>query len=167
MTARKGRRPTPLTTRFWDKVQRGGAEVCWPWVARRDRGGYGQFWYNRRQTIAHRVAWTIAKGPIPDGLCVLHHCDNRPCVNPAHLFLGTNADNAHDAMLKGRLADRRGEANGQSKLTEDDVLGVRAARAAGETEVSIARRYHVSQTTISHIVRGKKWAHLRSQLEGA
>ena len=87
--------------RFWAKVDKDGD--CWTWMARRQpRGGYGQFQLDGRTRSAHRVAWTLTNGPIPDGLCVLHRCDNPPCVNPEHLWLGTKAENNQDMTEKGR-----------------------------------------------------------------
>lgn len=88
--------------RFWNKVDRSGD--CWTWQGSRDRKGYGRVSVNQRPVLAHRFSWTLSHGPIPDGLCVLHKCDNPPCVNPEHLFLGTIADNNRDMVAKGRHA---------------------------------------------------------------
>lgn len=91
--------------RFWSHVVVRGANECWEWTAsvRQGRdGGYGMFWVDGKCWGAHRVSWTLHFGPIPDGLCVLHRCDNRPCQNPGHLFLGTKKDNNRDKSAKGR-----------------------------------------------------------------
>ena len=88
------------TERFWGKVHI--TNGCWEWAKARDHGGYGRFYTGTVNVGAHRMAWVLAVGPIPNGLCVLHRCDNPPCVNPDHLFLGTIRDNVHDAMKKGR-----------------------------------------------------------------
>jgi hypothetical protein len=86
--------------RFWAKATRGG---CWLWQGYRDRDGYGHHHYNGRRWRAHRLAWTLARGPIPGGLYVCHRCDNPPCVNPAHLELGTQKENIGDCLAKGRF----------------------------------------------------------------
>ncbi len=109
---------------------------------------------------AHRLSYEIHAGPIPDGLCVCHHCDNPPCVNPAHLFLGTRADNSEDAVVKGRMARQIGERNSRAKLTEDDVREIVRLRKTGLTQQAIADLYNVSQVRVSSIMLGKSWSHL-------
>jgi len=96
--------------------------------------------------------------PIPSGLFVCHHCDNPPCCNPAHLFLGTPGDNIRDAARKGRMA--HGERSATSKLTEDQVLEIRSHSAAGESYASIARRFPCSNRTVSAVVRRHTWRHI-------
>lgn len=99
-------------TRFWAKVDKSaGPDACWLWTAAKRKTGYGLF-YIRRAHGSHRIAWAMDKGPIPDGLCVCHRCDNPPCCNPAHLFLGTYADNNHDKEIKGRGNHASGNKNG-------------------------------------------------------
>lgn len=145
--------------RFWSKVAVGPVDECWEWQAGRFQGtGYGAFrvpagparW--DKLWAAHRVAWVLTYGPIPNGLHVLHHCDNRACCNPAHLFLGTNADNIEDAMRKGRMA---------KKLTKADVRAIRTLYASGEYYLrELAERFGVSVQLISKIVNRKCWAWL-------
>lgn len=93
--------------RFWEKVDQGEADECWPWTASTDRYGYGQFHVDGRSLRAHRVSYELANGAIPEGRLVMHTCDNPPCVNPAHLVLGTAAENMQDKVRKGRQSNGR------------------------------------------------------------
>jgi hypothetical protein len=86
--------------RFWSRVRKG--DDCWEWLGRTSTNGYGAVWADKRDRRAHRVAWELVNGPIPDGLYVCHHCDNKRCVRPDHLFIGTATDNMQDALRKGR-----------------------------------------------------------------
>ena len=153
----------PLETRFWPKVKRGGPDDCWLWTGA-TRGGKDGKWYGCLvvrftgkpvSTAAHRVSWVLQVGMIPVGFCVLHRCDNGLCVNPGHLFLGTNEDNIQDMVNKGRQV--HGERQHSARLTRRDVLAIRAAWRAGETQTSLAERYPVTQPTISSICRKKIW----------
>lgn len=135
----------------------GNPADCWEWMGGRLKTGYGAFWLNGRTEKAHRVSWEIHRGKIPEGLFVLHKCDNPPCVNPEHLFIGTTLDNVRDKIQKGRLRVPRGEDSGVSKLTEAQVIAIRADR---RYQAIIASEYGVAQTTISNIKRRKKWGWL-------
>lgn len=162
----------PLEERFWAKVQK--SEACWVWRGTIDArtGGYGRFRPDGhgRQVRAHRVSWELANGPIPEGMHVLHRCDNPPCVRPDHLFLGTNRDNIADRVAKGRgrgftfrpdaRSKPRGSQNGMAKLLESDIPHIRAAAAAGESQRAIARRYGVDPGTVWGIVRRRTWRHV-------
>jgi hypothetical protein len=130
---------------------------CWIWTGTRDRLGYGRFGLNGRQPGAHRISWELHRGDIPSGMNVCHQCDVPNCVNPDHLFLGTQKDNLHDCSVKGRTP--RGEKQGRSKLKTADVLEIR--RLAGMTsQRSIALRFGVSQSTVCDIIAGRKWCHV-------
>jgi hypothetical protein len=154
-----------LAARFWSKVDRSdGPMACWPWTASRFAFGYGRFSDRRRRgnvERSHRIAWELERGPIPTGLQVLHSCDNAPCCNPAHLWLGTNLDNMSDKALKGRTWDERGEANPRAKLKEADVLAIRSADLGQYGSlVGLARSLGVTTQTIREIRSRKRWPHL-------
>jgi hypothetical protein len=142
--------------RFWKFAPEVDPDQCWEWQSTRNRRGYGKFWLNGRTDLAHRVSYRIYYGTIPAGLQVRHSCDNPPCVNPAHLSLGTGKDNARDALDRDRY--RRGSENGTAKLTEGQVSEIRKCWAAGETQVSMARRFGVSRAAIQWILNGRSWA---------
>lgn len=147
-------------TRFFAKVQKGEPHECHPWIARRDAKGYGIFYANDESFRAHRVAWVIANGPIPDGLLVLHRCDNPSCVNPEHLFLGTNADNAADKVAKGRVSRQKGELCGTSKLTDQGVRSMRTMRKLGISIRDISLHFQVTKSAVKAVLYGKTWSHV-------
>ena len=131
---------------------------CLEWTGHRDEWGYGRYGADKR---AHRVSYAEAFGPIPDGMLVCHRCDNPRCVNPAHLFLGSNADNVRDRNDKGRYADTKGEKNPASKLTETQVREIRKKYAnGGITQPQLALEYGFKQPSISDIIRRKTWSHI-------
>ena len=131
------------------------SDGCWEWTAGKTVDGYGKFDFAGKTQHAHRVAYQLYIGEITAGLLVCHRCDNRKCVNPAHLFLGTQADNMRDCMDKGRRAS--GEKHYRSKLIEEQVIEIRLKYAEGATQVNLAKEYGMSQTTISEIVRHCIW----------
>lgn len=142
--------------RFWGKVTKG--EGCWNWTGSRNSDGYGQFRCDGKARKAHRVSFVIANGGIRDGLCVCHRCDNPSCVNPEHLFAATHQVNMKDCAKKGRM--HLGEKCANSKLTAGDVIEIRRAYHAGETQHSIGRRYGISQVTVFKIVNRRTWPHV-------
>ena len=149
--------------RFWERVDRSGA--CWLWIGRgRHRFGYGKCTFQGKDWNAHCLAWFLTNGPIPNGLCVLHQCDNPPCCNPAHLFLGTKGDNSRDMFSKGRNAPQAGERNPSARLTTNQVRAIRrrlpkrvAAKFPYGTLRALAREFGVSEATINMIASGKHW----------
>lgn len=143
-----------LSERFWSKVERRGPDECWLWQASLYPRGYGQFWLDGAMHGSHRISYVLANGPIPNGLCVCHACDVRSCVNPRHLFLGTQADNMADKVAKGRTPILRGERNGRAKLTAVQVEEIRLSTAS---RAELARRYGVTQAAIGKIVRRESW----------
>jgi hypothetical protein len=136
----------------------GGPADCWEWQASRSPRGYGKVKIKGRELRAHRVAYEAAKGPIPTGLIVRHTCDNPPCCNPAHLLVGTSADNSADMLERRRQL--LGEQVDRAKLTAQDVVEIRARYAAGERCASIARDFPVGWSAIKDVVRRATWAHV-------
>lgn len=133
---------------------------CWEWNAYCGGPGYGQIGIGGyKLEYAHRLAWMLTYGEVPDGLFVLHRCDNRRCCNPMHLFLGTNAGNMADCCMKGRTS--RGELRPQAILTEVDVDTIRKRCEAGETCKAIGDEYGIARTTVSGIKHHYSWRHLK------
>jgi HNH endonuclease len=192
----------PLAERFWAKVRKGNdlyewtgygvsiADACWEWQGCRHRFGHGYIGLGGRKggtSVVHRVSWELHYGPIPDGLVVRHRCDNPPCVNPAHLLLGTQADNMADMVSRGRQAcgpnngrarmakpevsrverlATSGERNHKAKLTAAQVQEIRLALIRGDLQREIASRYGVKQMQISRIKLNKAWQSTNAERGG-
>jgi hypothetical protein len=167
--------------RFWRGVNKDGPihpvhGQCWVWTLGLFENGYGAFWVGDRQKRAHRYSWEVHVGPIPKGKRILHRCDNPCCVNPKHLFVGTDADNIADMVAKGRHphgethgsvtkpeARPRGEGHGMAKLTDEDVREIRRLyrwRSKEFGTYGLANRYNVTQHLIVLILQGKIWTHV-------
>ena len=152
---KKGR---TIEQRFYDFVLPEPNSGCWLWVGYYYGNGYGGFNTGKGcHTHAHRYSWRLHKGEIPDGMIVCHHCDNRSCVNPDHLFVGTYSDNANDMFAKGRNNTPRGERHAKAKLTEQDVYNIRADT---RTLVEIGKQYGFDKSYVWKIKNRWHWKHL-------
>lgn len=149
-----------FAARFWDRVSKAPHPLgCWEWMRAVASTGYGVMNIGSERTVmraAHRLAWELTHGPVPDGLFVCHTCDNKRCCNPDHLWLGTSAQNTADATTKGRMA--KGEQ--RSLLRTEQVRDIRRRVSAGEVQRVVAEQYGICQQTVSDICRGKRWRHL-------
>lgn len=154
--------PNPVKFTFLQRLNQGYTldpnSGCHVWNGGKVKG-YGNVHRSRkhRHVYAHRLSWELNRGMIPQGLCVLHKCDNRPCVNPDHLFLGTYRDNNYDARIKGRHSGPKGETHPYAKLSERDVIEI---RASAERTVDLALKYGVVARTIWAIQSKRTWKHL-------
>ncbi len=147
--------------KFWKKIGKCDEDSCWGWEGCLNKKGYGTWDMAKRKQTAHRWAYIFACGPIPDGMGVLHHCDNPGCVNPKHLFLGTNADNVADKVAKGRQWHPIGELHHKAKLNRDQVLMIREMLESGMPGHMLAVQFGVSRTTIYGIrARKDRWLHV-------
>lgn len=152
--------------RFWSRVDRSGPTLreelgqCWICTSAKDKDGYARIYSNMKHNnvCAHRLAWEIIRGAIPENMLVLHKCDNPACVRPEHLFLGSQAENMNDKTTKVRQA--RGERHGMSVIGPDDVREIRRLEGTGLTQSEIASRFGLQQTQVWRILRGKSWRHV-------
>lgn len=150
-----------LQTRFeqYTPIPRDNGCLDWP-LAQSKSTGYGSFWFDRKPMYAHRAAYEVVNGPIPPNQMIRHSCDNRMCVNPEHLSLGTAQDNVQDMVDRDRNA--RGSRDGNAKLDEQQVTEIWTLIQSGSSKTSIANRYGVSRQTIWHIEIQRTWGHLTS-----
>lgn len=148
------------TARFWKKVDKSGN--CWLWKAYIKTNGYGQFQIEKKPYLAHRISWIIHNGDIPNGLQVLHKCDVRNCVNPNHLWLGTQGDNVRDMEKKNRGVHPTGEEHGRSKLKEFEVRQIKTALKTPYHGIvnDLAFKYGVDASHISKIKSKVSWKHI-------
>jgi hypothetical protein len=151
-----------LEVRLWRHVEK--TETCWLWRGCISNKGYGRirvFIDGKPKMIeSHRIAWQVTHGPIPPGLHVLHKCDNPPCCNPDHLFLGTHGDNMRDMESKGRSNKTRGSKHHNAKLSEDDVREIRRLYSAGFNRRRIAEKFRVTLAAVKLIAARKSWKHV-------
>ena len=150
---------TPAETSFWEKVDRGDDDECWPWRGACTGFGHGRMRIDNVEVFAHRFSYKLHFGEIPTAKMVRHRCDNPPCCNPRHLVLGTRIDNARDAVERGRTC--RGERHPSAKLTAEDVREIRRLYESGNTShARLAARYGVSPGAVGAVVRRECWAHI-------
>lgn len=147
-----------IVDRFWAQVDMGMG--CWNWKGSPSGNGYGELQLagSRKKVRAHRFSWELHFAPIPNGLFVCHRCDNRMCVNPAHLFLGTQEDNMRDAASKLRMP--HGEGQHLAKLNDVSVALIRRRHSAGESLAALAVEYGVTKQAVWHVVHRKTWKHI-------
>lgn len=153
---------------FWGYVDKsGGPSACWPWTAGRGRRGYGKAWRRGRTLGAHKIAFELTVGPVADGMYVCHHCDNPPCCNPTHLYVGTPKQNTADSVLKGRRNTPTGERLPHTVLSESKVADILERHSNGARVCDLATQYGVSRSAIYSVVTGKNWTRVSALRAGA
>lgn len=151
-------RAPEFIARFLANVDRNGE--CWLWRGAISAQRYGLFPINLVPVLAHRIAWVLEHGEIPDATCVCHRCDTPLCVRPAHLFIGTQTDNTADRHAKGRTARVRGERHSQAVLSDESVRSIRARYAAGESQRALGIEFGLTRSAIGCVVRRQTWSHV-------
>jgi hypothetical protein len=147
-------------TKFYTYFTKNEETGCWEWDGT-IRTGYGRYYYKGKWMTAHRVSWELHNGPIPDGLLVLHKCDNKPCVNPDHLFVGTQRDNVRDMWKKQRAKVLKGSKSPNSKLTEKTAIEIRNLYEEGGTSYAkLARKFNVSAKLVELVIKRQVWRHV-------
>lgn len=153
--------------RFWAQVKI--TDECWEWTGSIVAAGYGQISINGKARLAHRVSfeWNIANGPADPSMCVCHHCDNRLCVRPDHLFIGTDKENAADKVAKGRCNAPKGTSHHNAILNDNIVIIAREMRSNGDGDTKIARALGVTKSAVYRAVRGETWKHVKNHHENS
>lgn len=149
--------------RFWSGVDKRDSDGCWPWTRTVGNHGYGAI-FKGKQLRTHRIAYELSNGKIPEGMCVLHKCDNRKCCNPSHLFLGTHLDNIADMVAKSRnnCGKLQPDRKRRVKLTEQIAKKIIQKYKTGKCLMThLAKEYGMHPRTVNRIVRGQKWPHLQ------
>ena len=153
---------------FWARVKKEGQNECWNWTkakhTQKNFFRYGIVWWNGKKYYAHRAAWIITNGKIPKEMNICHHCDNPMCVNPSHLFLGTQKDNVQDCKNKGRFNKEKGEDRYNATLKESDIIEIRrryVPRSKENSGVKLAKEFGVGHSMISAIIKKTRWKHVQ------
>ena len=151
-----GKRNVPSD--IWKKIQKGSGDECWNWIGMVDGCGYGMMKIKQRGYRTHRIAYELTYGDIPEGLCILHSCDNPACCNPKHLRIGTHKDNMKDMLDKGRRFKTEKENNPNHKLIQCQVDEIRILYSLGNTSYKkLGKKFHVTDVQIGNIVRKDMW----------
>lgn len=152
-----------ILNRFWSKIDKKASKSCWTWLASKNNDGYGRFGIGKKVYQSHRLSYYLHYGDFDQTMLVLHKCDMPACVNPNHLFLGTNKENTADRVKKGRSC--AGSRHARAKIKEDDVAAIKNLLASGLTLRHVASIYNVAASTVSNIKTGKSW--IKAQQESA
>lgn len=162
---RRPTKKTPFEERFWLRVNKNTPTGCWEWLSSGDNQGYGRFWFKCGMMSVHKISWLLSKGKVPQNMCVCHTCDNRKCVNPDHLWLGTHQENMDEwpegAREKGWAAMRKkvGELRKNHRLTNETVKYIRETYPSKGYE-EMAKELGVSPITVYNVIRRTSWKHL-------
>ena len=148
--------PKKSIIKFWEKIN--VKNECWIWAGNQDKYGYGRIGINYKRYYAHRLAYELIYGLIPEGMLVCHKCDNPLCINPEHLFLGTNGDNSKDMVNKNRSYHPIGELHPLHKLTNEQVIEIKQLYSTGKyLQTELAKQFNVCSTEICLLVNNKRW----------
>jgi len=140
--------------RFWLKVNKTSEEDCWNWTGALQSKGYGILRVDDKRISAHRFSWILSNGNIPNKLLVLHKCDNKRCINPNHLYIGTQIDNMRDRAIRNPVPSES-FGSGKTKLSHSDILSIRSIK--GKSQQIIASMFNISQKTVSNILRNNSY----------